>query len=431
MKKYKIGEIFDIEKGTLQSSKNIPGDYDFITASSEWKTHKDYTHDKEALIFAMGASGSLGRTHYVNGKFISSDLCFILSPKPEFDSVISLKLYYYYFNYNREEIVKAIATGTSKLAINMRNFSNYEISLPENQEDLLSKIVGIERNIESLKELTAENKKLVEDLRKKRTNEIIEGTTVLDVHEDRNVSDLLTQLNQKKKNLIESKMLKRFKMKEISSENLPFSLPAGWQWVRIGEIAEVVEYGTSTKADSAKGDVPVLRMNNIIQGEVDYKNLKYVPKDIKDLPRLFLKKNDILFNRTNSLELVGKSAVFNGESDTYTFASYLIRLTVFKEVALPEYIVYYLNSEACRKTQIDPYVTKQNGQANFNGSKLKEIIVPLPSIEVQQHIVDDLNKNKEICNILLSLTNEKIQDTDDLMKKFLSEVFAVKHEITI
>lgn len=78
-----IEDLFDFEKGTLQSSKCTPGKYTFITAAEEWKTHESYTHDCEALVFAMAASGSLGRTHYVNGKFISSDLCFILTPKKE------------------------------------------------------------------------------------------------------------------------------------------------------------------------------------------------------------------------------------------------------------------------------------------------------------------------------------------------------------
>lgn len=77
----KIGQLFNIERGNLQSEKNEDGEYNFITASSEWKTHIEYTHECEAIIFAFGAAGSLGKTHYVNGKFIASNLCFILTPK--------------------------------------------------------------------------------------------------------------------------------------------------------------------------------------------------------------------------------------------------------------------------------------------------------------------------------------------------------------
>ncbi len=90
----RIDEIFSFEKGLLQSTKCVPGDFDFITASSEWKTHNEYTHDCEALIFAAAASGSLGRTHYVNGKFVSSDLCFIITPKDQENLPVDLKFYH-------------------------------------------------------------------------------------------------------------------------------------------------------------------------------------------------------------------------------------------------------------------------------------------------------------------------------------------------
>jgi len=120
-----IEDLFDFEKGTLQSSKCTPGKYTFITAAEEWKTHESYTHDCEALVFAMAASGSLGRTHYVNGKFISSDLCFILTPKKELK--LDLLFYYRLFNFLRRDIVKKTATGTSKLAINQTNFGAYRL----------------------------------------------------------------------------------------------------------------------------------------------------------------------------------------------------------------------------------------------------------------------------------------------------------------
>ncbi|MDQ7058234.1 MAG: hypothetical protein Q9N62_07260 [Ghiorsea sp.] len=70
-----IGELFNLEKGALQSTKCTPGKFDFITAAEDWKTHHEYTHECEALIIAVAASGSLGRTHYIDDKFIASDLC--------------------------------------------------------------------------------------------------------------------------------------------------------------------------------------------------------------------------------------------------------------------------------------------------------------------------------------------------------------------
>lgn len=57
-----------MNKGTLASESNIDGDFPFITASEEWKTHNEYAHDTEAIVYAVSAAGSLGRSHYVKRK---------------------------------------------------------------------------------------------------------------------------------------------------------------------------------------------------------------------------------------------------------------------------------------------------------------------------------------------------------------------------
>ncbi|MBR0189368.1 MAG: N-6 DNA methylase [Clostridia bacterium] len=123
----KIGTLFDIEQGSLQSEKNEDGEYDFITASAEWKKHNTYTHECEAIIFAFGAGGSLGRTHYVNGKFIASNLCFILTPKNDSGYEINMQFYNCYFAAIRNQLVSDLADGTSKLTIGDTDLKEYYI----------------------------------------------------------------------------------------------------------------------------------------------------------------------------------------------------------------------------------------------------------------------------------------------------------------
>lgn len=139
LQKVPTKDLFNIEKGTLQSLKNVAGEYTFVTASEVWKTNKEYTHDCEALIFAMGAGGSLGRTHYIKGKFIASDLCFILTPKDEKKYPINLRYYFLYFNFMRERVVVELARGMAKKAINKTNFSNYLLPyIPIDQQNALA-----------------------------------------------------------------------------------------------------------------------------------------------------------------------------------------------------------------------------------------------------------------------------------------------------
>ena len=123
----KISTLFRIEKGTLASESNIEGDYPFITASEEWKTHIEYSHDTEAIIYAVGAAGSLGRSHYIKGKFTASSLCLILTNKHNSKYPIDMQFYNCYFASIKKKIVSDLAEGTSKLIISTEMFSDYYI----------------------------------------------------------------------------------------------------------------------------------------------------------------------------------------------------------------------------------------------------------------------------------------------------------------
>jgi len=156
--------------------------------------------------------------------------------------------------------------------------------------------------------------------------------------------------------------------------------------VNLGSLLEMVQYGTSEKANNNKLGIPVIRMNNIIEGELDLSNLKYIHLPKKTLDNLFLKEGDILFNRTNSKELVGKCAVFH-ENGNYVFASYLIRICADKAKANPDFLSFVINSPIGRR-QINALSRQIIGQANINSQELRSLQIPLPPLEIQHKIMD-------------------------------------------
>ena len=124
----RVGDLFNIERGELPSQKAVlTGKVDFITAADEWKKHSTHSHDKEALVYAVSASGSLGRCHYVNGKFTASNLCLILTAKVNSNLPVNMKFYKNYFMAAREKIIRDLADGTSKKTIDSSRFENYLI----------------------------------------------------------------------------------------------------------------------------------------------------------------------------------------------------------------------------------------------------------------------------------------------------------------
>ena len=115
-------------------------------------------------------------------------------------------------------------------------------------------------------------------------------------------------------------------------------MPEGWKWVKLGEVTESVQYGTSDKANGNKDGIPVMRMGNIKDGELDFSNLKYFDKNYEGINKYALEDGDLLFNRTNSAELVGKSALYKKHHRKSIFASYLIRVKVNKLNYSPEFL---------------------------------------------------------------------------------------------
>jgi len=131
----KVSTLFNVTKGTLASESNIEGDYPFVTASEEWKTHIEYDLDTEAIVYAVSAAGSLGRSHYVKGKFIASNLCLVLTNKNNPKYPIDLEFYNCYFASIKKQIVSDLADGTSKLTISQELFKEYYIDyIPYNEQ---------------------------------------------------------------------------------------------------------------------------------------------------------------------------------------------------------------------------------------------------------------------------------------------------------
>ncbi len=182
----------------------------------------------------------------------------------------------------------------------------------------------------------------------------------------------------------------------------PFSIPASWKWARLDDIALSVDYGTSQKAHEEVEGIPTLRMSNIQKGSLDLRNLKYIPRNTEGVSRLLLSKGDILFNRTNSYELVGKAGVYEEADNEYSFASYLIRVRLCSSRDISRYVNYYLQTLFFRQEQLGPGVTQQTGQANFNGTKLRNVLIPIPPTGEQRRIVKILDALNSLCEDLRS-----------------------------
>lgn len=197
----------------------------------------------------------------------------------------------------------------------------------------------------------------------------------------------------------------------------------GWVDGVLGDFCNKVEYGTSAKSKPT-GKIPVLRMGNIQDGCFVWDKLVYTDDPI-EIDKYLLKKNDVLFNRTNSPELVGKSAIYKNETPAI-FAGYLIRIHRIEDKIDADFLNYYLNCNLTRdygKTVMSGSVN----QANINGKKLKGYPISLPKdIEIQKEIIQRLDQIKTKTKQLETTYQQKLNALKELKQSILQKAFAGK-----
>ena len=297
------------------------------------KTIKGCILPKDTVVFAK-----IGEALKLNRRAITSCDCLIdnnamgIAPKRE-----ALRIQYFYFLMKNLKM-QTLAESTTVPSVRKTVLEDYEIEVPsiDEQEEIEKKLVLTQEIIE---------------IRKKE----------------------LTALD----NLIKARFVELF--------GDPILNPKGWEMVTIGDVVTDVRYGTSKPAVEG-GKYPYLRMNNLTSdGHLDLKDLKYIDISDDEIEKCVVRKGDVLFNRTNSIELVGKTAVFDLPEDM-VIAGYIIRVRL-NEKLLPEVLSQYMNLEAI-KGILRGMAKGAVNQANINAQELQSIKVYVPSMELQNQFVE-------------------------------------------
>jgi len=192
-------------------------------------------------------------------------------------------------------------------------------------------------------------------------------------------------------------------------------IPPGWKVEKLGDILEDSLYGLSMRGQSM-GKYPILRMNCQIDGRVVFDNLQYVDIDRDTFEKFRLRDGDLLFNRTNSHDLVGRMAVFHSDREA-VFASYLIRLRLCPGSVNPDFVNYYFNMPVTQN-RVKTLASKGVSQSNISASKLKTFEVPITIPEEQEDIVGKLGTVDE----KITLHESKKSALQDLFKATLNKL---------
>jgi type I restriction-modification system DNA methylase subunit len=352
-----LGDLFHIEKGSLQSSKNIEGEYSFITASDTHKTHQGFTHDCESVMLVGGAEGSLAKAQYFNGKFIASDLLYILTRKNETE--INYRYIWYYLNLNREKHLSddTICCGTPKKMISKDRCSAIKIPIPslERQQEIVD-------DLDFISETNKASTSKITDL--KRLNEFC--------------------LRQQR----------RFGENEVKTLGEVCTFEIGGTPLRSKN--EYYENGTNLWVS-----VRELNGGYIYDTKEKISDLGVEKSSVKRF-----EKETILFSFKLS---IGKTAIVG----TPLYTNEAIAGILSKDTALlmNKYLYYYLTINDFSNLGAGIF---SNG--SLNKKSIGEIPIIIPSLERQQEIVDYCHQN----HALIQQLEQEIERNQEMAKQFMS-----------
>lgn len=338
-------DVLTIKNGKNQSKvENPKGKYPIYGSGGIMGYADDFICPENTVI--VGRKGNINKPIFVSEKFWNVDTAFGLVANTQ--KLLPKYLYYFCENYDFEKLNTTVTIPS----LTKSNLLKIHISMP---------------NLETQKKIAdvLDKAKSLIDLRKKQIEKM----------------DLL----------IKSKFIEMF--------GDPVTNPKGWVLGTIRDIVSDVRYGTSSPSNE-DGSYIYLRMNNITyDGHIDLSSIKHINVEDKDFEKYAAHKGDLLFNRTNSKELVGKAAVYR-ENLPVIIAGYIIRVRT-NERANSEYLSAVLNSKYGKSTLYE-MCKSIVGQSNINAQELQGIKVLIPPINLQNQFacfVDEVENQKKMLNI--------------------------------
>lgn len=396
----KLGEIGEIVTGSTPSKSNLDfygKDYPFFKPSDfEQGYFLENAGDnlsklgfdkarqlppKTILVVCIGSLGKVALTRVIGS--CNQQINAIIPHK----NIISEYIYYYCISSKFQSILFSKAPQTTLAIFNKTEFSKLEIIYPKDIKEQ-ERIVGILN--ESFAKIDESIKILEQDLL--------------------NLDELMQSALQKAFN----------PLKDNAKEN--YKLPQGWEWKSLGEISNLIQNGfAASKNNEIPSGYVHLRTHNIsTDGNLNFDTLIKIKREFIKEKQSFIEKNDILFNNTNSTELVGKTALVT-QNYNYAFSNHLTKIKLKNQYNSKLVVFYFVL--LLKNKYFEKICHQWIGQSGINIDKLKKIQIPLPPLKEQEQIAKHLDFVFEKTKALKELYTKELKDYEELKQSLLNKAF--------
>lgn len=369
-----LGSLINLSTGKLDANAaDNDGQYPFFTCAESISQIKSWAFDTSAVLLAGNGSFSIKK---YTGKFNAYQRTYVIEPL-----LIKTEFLYWLIRGNIRKITEN-GRGSTIPYIRKGDITDIIVALPSLSEQTLiaDKLDTLLAQVDNTKARLEQIPQILKRFRQAVLAAAISGKLTEEWRDSPNLS--------------------------------------GWQQGKLGDFVKKPSYGTSSKS-SKEGLVPVLRMGNLQGGKLDWTDLVYT-SDIAEVKKYKLEHKDVLFNRTNSPELVGKTAIYNSEQPAI-YAGYLIRIQCLPTLD-PDYLNYHLNSLIAKQYC---YSVKSDGvsQSNINAKKLIAYPLHVPPLPEQQEIVRRVEQLFAYADTIEKQVNSALSRVNNLTQSILAKAF--------
>lgn len=322
----------------------------------------------------------------------------------------------------KNDVNTLVPIGTAQKALHEKKLLELEIPYPDKpkQVEVVKKLEIIKESHTEFTLNTESNFHLISKLRQAILSEAIQGKLVSQDSKDEPASVLLEKIKAEKEKLIKEKKIRKEKpLPEITEEEIPYELPKGWIWTRLGEIGEIVGGGTpKTNILEYWSDDEI---SWLTPADLYSSSPKYITKGKRDISKLGLKKSSAQLMPKDTVVFSSRAPigyVAIAKNELCTNQGFKSVVPMFKEMA--EYIYFFLKSSAKEIDSIGTGTTFRE----VSGSVLKKILFPLPPLEEQKRIVAKVDQLMQLCDQLESQVQDNQKNAEGLMNAVLREAFA-------
>ncbi len=333
-----------------------------------------------------------------------------------------------------KNLLKASAGNGIKTELKAKQLLPLEINLPplDQQLEIVERISDSQAKLKTLTKEIVHQQTYLQRLRQAILQEVVRGKLTKQDPTDEPATELLKRIKTEKEKLIKAGKLKKEKeLPPITDDEIPFELPKGWAWCRLGEIVLKSEAGKSLVCDKRPAEINewgIIKVSAMSWGKFDEQENKVLPKGVRPFVEYKINEGDYLISRANTEELIGKSVIVGELQANLLLSDKSIRIK-FSDFVDNHYINFYNNSLIAREYYKRVASGTSDSMKNITREQMYLLPLPLPPLAEQQRIVAKVQQLQRHLSQLEVQVQQSRQYAEQLLQSVLKEAFEEKGKV--